>query len=105
MNKLFKEKIQLICWVCKKPVDKVTRSRDVLSHRITFVAECHGETEEVSLYDSDIVNAKCISLGYAFQPRDSLKSTRTIRYSKEVPTQRVEMTLTPALKEDLCLED
>lgn len=88
MINFIKERVQLICWVCKRPVDKLTQIQEIENHCITFVAECHGQKEEVSLSESDLVAADSISLGYAFQPRE------TMGYTRKLP-----------LKEDLCSND
>lgn len=56
-----------ICFVCNKPVEYFSRSRDSrLQHNI-FQANCHGRIETVSLSDADLIRCDYVLVGYAFK--------------------------------------
>lgn len=54
------------CAVCKRPVYRMTQHRDDAYMQVVFIAECHGEFEEVRLSDHDMQLDWAISIGYAF---------------------------------------
>jgi hypothetical protein len=53
------------CAVCGRTVDRVT-TLPRTGLRTTYIVECHGETEEVTLEDRDVLDAASITVGETF---------------------------------------
>ena len=55
-----------ICFKCRKPVEKISHYRNHKTIREVYVAECHGEKEEVVFDLSFLGTVFSFSPGYAF---------------------------------------
>ncbi len=69
-----------MCAKCKRPVQILRRAYDMSRNVTLFIAECHGETEEVLLTDKILVDALTIEFGEAFkEKRTEHRPVRQIR--------------------------
>lgn len=67
-----------LCALCRAPVYRITRIESVDHWSHEYIAECHGETERVTLTHVTIEDSYSISIGSAFQvdPRRALPGPR-----------------------------
>lgn len=47
---------EVMCAVCKKPVDTIETRRDFNRQQTIFTVRCHGEKEEVAIDDKDFID-------------------------------------------------
>lgn len=56
-----------VCAACGTPVYRITRIESVDRASFEYIAECHGQSERVTLTHESIENAHVISFGLAFR--------------------------------------